>query len=49
MQEFFYMDGKWMFIWGSYGVTFVAMVFSFVFASRRKKKLIEEIEESLED
>ena len=49
MQEFFYMDGKWMFVWGSYGITFVAMVFSIVFASRRKRQLAREIEESLEE
>jgi len=49
MQEFFYMDGKWMYIWGSYGITAAFMIFSFVFANLRKKKLIKEIEDNLEE
>ena len=49
MQEFFYMDGKWVYIWSSYGITMLAMVLSIVLASRRKKKLAREIEESLEE
>jgi len=49
MQEFFYMDGKWMYVWGSYGITALLMIFAFVFANRRKKKLITEIEDSLEE
>ncbi len=49
MQEFLYMDGKWMYVWGSYGITFVAMMLSIVFACSRKKKLLREIEESLEE
>ena len=48
MQEFFYMDGKWMYVWGSYGITALFMIFASVFANRRKKKLITEIEDSLE-
>jgi heme exporter protein CcmD len=43
------MDGRWMFVWGSYGITFIAMVLSLIFASRRKKKLFREIEDSLEE
>jgi len=49
MQEFFYMDGKWMYVWGSYGITFIALILSVVFAKSRKKKLFKEIEESLEE
>ncbi len=49
MQEFLYMDGKWMYIWGSYGITMLALVLSIIFANRRKKKLLREIEDSLED
>lgn len=49
MQEFFYMDGKWMFVWGSYAITAILMTMGFVFAYRRKKKLLAEIEESLEE
>lgn len=49
MQEFLYMDGKWMFVWGSYGITLIAMLLTITSASRRKKKLFREIEESLED
>ncbi len=49
MQEFFYMDGKWMYIWGSYGITAVFMIFGFIFANRRKKNLLLEIEDSLEE
>ncbi len=49
MQEFLYMDGKWMYIWGSYAITLTALVLSILFANRRKKKLIREIEDSLEE
>jgi len=49
MQEFFYMDGKWMYIWGSYGITIIALVLSILFANKRKKKLFREIEDSLEE
>ena len=49
MQEFFYMDGKWMFVWGSYAITAILMTLGFVYAYRRKKKLLAEIEESLEE
>ncbi len=49
MQEFFYMDGKWMYIWSSYGITMLALVLSIVIANRRKKKLTKEIKESLEE
>ncbi|MEJ2114809.1 MAG: heme exporter protein CcmD [Gammaproteobacteria bacterium] len=49
MQEFLYMDGKWMYIWGSYGITLFALVLSIVFANRRKRKLLREIEDSLEE
>lgn len=49
MQEFFYMDGKWMFVWGSYVITLVAMLLTIFFANRRKKKLFREIQESLKE
>ena len=49
MQDFFYMDGKWMYIWGSYAITAFLMIFGFVLASRRKKKLLTEIKDSLEE
>lgn len=49
MQEFLYMDGKWMYIWGSYAITLVALVLSILSANRRKRKLIREIEDSLEE
>ena len=49
MQEFFYMDGKWMYVWGSYGLTMLGLVLSIVFANSRKKKLFREIEDSLEE
>lgn len=49
MQEFFYMDGKWMYVWGSYAITLIALVLSIVFANRRKKNLFREIEDSLEE
>ncbi|MBT8113147.1 MAG: heme exporter protein CcmD [Gammaproteobacteria bacterium] len=49
MQEFFYMDGKWMYVWSSYAITLIALVLSIVFANSRKKKLLKEIEDSLED
>ena len=43
------MDGKWMYIWGSYGITLLALFLTIIFANGRKKKLIREIKESLED
>jgi len=49
MQEFFYMDGKWMYVWGSYGITMISLVLCIVFANRRKKILFREIEDSLEE
>jgi heme exporter protein CcmD len=49
MQEFFYMDGKWMFVWGSYGITLTALFLTIALANSRKKKLIREIKESLEE
>ena len=49
MQEFFYMDGKAFFVWGSYGITALALIISLIVASRRKKKIFKEIEDSLEE
>ena len=49
MQEFFYMGGKGFFVWGSYGITAVALILSLILASRRKKKIFREIEDSFED
>lgn len=49
MQEFFYMDGKWMFVWGSYAITFAALILTILFANARKKKLFREVEESIEE
>ena len=49
MQEFLYMDGKWMYVWGSYGITMLALVLSVVSASWRKRKLLREIEDSFEE
>ncbi len=49
MKEFLYMDGKWMYIWGSYAITMFALVISIVSANRRKRKLLREIEDSLEE
>lgn len=49
MQEFFYMDGKAFFVWGSYGITTVALILSLIFAGRRKKKLFKEIDDNLEE
>ncbi len=49
MQEFFYMDGKWMYVWSSYAITLIALVLSIVFSNSRKKKLFKEIKDSLED
>ncbi len=49
MQEFFYMGGKAFFVWSAYGITAVALIFSVVLASRRKKKIFKEIEDSLEE
>jgi heme exporter protein CcmD len=49
MQEFFYMDGKWMYVWGSYGITLIALVLGILFAKKRKKKLFREIADSLEE
>ena len=49
MQEFLYMDGKWMYVWGSYGITMLGLILSITFANSRKKKLFREIKDSLEE
>ena len=49
MEEFFYMGGKAFFVWSAYGITALALIFSVVFASRRKKKIFKEIEKELEE
>ena len=49
MQEFFYMDGKGLFVWSAYGITAIALILSVVLASRRKKRIFKEVEESLEE
>lgn len=49
MEEFLYMGGKAFYVWSSYGITAFALVLSLVIASRRKKKLYKEIEDSLEE
>jgi len=49
MQEFFYMDGKAFYVWTAYGITAIALIFSLVFAVRRKKVIAREIMEASED
>lgn len=49
MQEFFYMGGKAVYVWGAYGITMLALVIGLLIASRRKKKLIREIAEEAEE
>ena len=49
MEEFLHMGGKAFYVWGSYGITAFALVFSLIIASRRKKKLYREIEDSLQE
>lgn len=49
MQEFFHMGGYAFFVWSSYGLTALVLIFSVAVASRRKKKIFREIEDSLED
>lgn len=48
MYEFFYMDGKAFYVWGAYGVTLLALVAGLVLASLRKRKILREINENLE-
>ena len=48
MQEFFYMDGKAFYVWSAYGITLASLVAGVVFASIRKKKIIKEIDDNLE-
>ena len=48
MQEFFYMGGKAFYIWSAYGITLVALLAGVVFASMRKKKIIKEFDDNLE-
>lgn len=48
MQEFFYMDGKALYVWGSYGVTLVVLLAGLALARLRKKRILREIRESLE-
>lgn len=49
MQEFFYMDGKGVFVWSAYAISILALIVSVVMANLRKKKIFQEIEDSLED
>ena len=49
MQEFFYMDGKGVFVWSAYAITLLALIISVIMAKRRKKIIFQEIEDSLED
>ncbi len=49
MQEFFHMGGYAFFVWSSYGLTALVLIFSVIVASRRKKKIFKEIEDSFED
>ena len=48
MQEFFYMGGYAFFVWSAYGITALILIFNVIIASQRKKKIIREIENSLE-
>lgn len=48
MQEFFHMGGKAFYVWSAYGVTLLALIISLVIASRRRKKLVKEIVEDLQ-
>ncbi len=49
MQEFLYMDGKGVYVWSAYGITAIALVWSVIATIYRRKKIIREIEDSLED
>ena len=49
MQEFFYMGGKAVYVWGAYGITILALVIGLLIAGRRKKSLIREITEEAEE
>ena len=49
MQEFFYMDGKAVFVWGAYGITAIALLLSIAAAIWRKRKIVKEIKASLEE
>ena len=49
MQEFLYMGGKAVYVWGAYGITLLALVISLLVAVRRKKNLIKEIAEEAEE
>lgn len=49
MQEFFYMGGYAFFVWGAYGITALVLIFNVIIACQRKKKIIKEIENSLEE
>ena len=49
VQEFLYMGGKAVYVWGAYGITLLALVISLLAAARRKKSLIKEIAEEAEE
>ena len=40
MSEFLAMDGYWMYVWPSFGLTFVALVWMVVAPWRRLRKLL---------
>ncbi len=49
MQEFIHMGGYAFFVWSAYGLTALVLISSVIVASRRKKKIFKEIEDSFED
>ncbi|MCY4421380.1 MAG: heme exporter protein CcmD [Gammaproteobacteria bacterium] len=48
MQELLILDGKGFYVWSAYAITMISLVVALVSASMRKKKIIKEIDESLE-
>ncbi len=38
-----------MYVWGSYAITAILMILGFIFANKRKKNLLTEIKENIEE
>lgn len=45
MSEFFHMGGYAFYVWGSYGLTAGVLLANLVFATMRRKQILQQIQE----
>ncbi len=43
MNEFFNMGGYAVYVWGSFGISFVVLLFNVIFPIMRRKQLLREV------